>query len=224
MFECPSSTEENLTRSFRACVSIDLQETKNARRRAVPSPAKLRPVISRGACGRHRDLIRGLSGQQIVDCHSRAAVPIEYNDITGFDFFLHRVAAGIQRTTSPANRSAKFACADQNIRRALPGRMFQLSTNRPEFSFMTGILAPPPIDQRARRHTARLDALPNFAALETPASSLQGFELYRVSCVTRTTERQAGSWHSRFGSTAGRIDRNPNSEHLRHNRGRGIRF
>jgi hypothetical protein len=134
----------------------------------VPSPAKLCPVISRGACGRYRDLIRGLSGQQIADCHSRAAVPIEYNDITGFDFFLHRVAAGIQRTTSHANRPAKFACADQNIHRALPGRMFQLSTNRPEFSLimwtgtriapccMTGILAPPQASRSSRsRPTAQ---------------------------------------------------------------------
>jgi hypothetical protein len=89
-------------------------------------PAQLCPVTLRGACGRYRDLIRGLSGQQIADCHSRAAVPTEHNDITGFDFVLHRVATGIHRTSSHANRPAEFACADQNIRRALLGRAFQL--------------------------------------------------------------------------------------------------
>ena len=72
---------------------------------------------SKLACG-YDDLVgdRGMRPRlALSDRHSRTAVPIENNYITGFDFLLHRLAARHGPEFAPVNRAVEFARIDEDV-------------------------------------------------------------------------------------------------------------
>jgi len=66
------------------------------------------------------------SRQLISDAHTDSAVLIADDDVSRFDFLLHRFAASLYRRTSHANRFAEFTGGNHDAGRALLGSTVQL--------------------------------------------------------------------------------------------------